>query len=86
MPTLEDDTYAGPRWRYGLVHRPISAYFIGRDGSGDLPHPILHSHRPSRDRRFPHGEADWPCELPADVAERHSLVLVSAPTDLTGRR
>ena len=78
--SLEDDTYPGPRWRYGLMHRPISAYFIGRNGSGDLPHPILFSHRPSRDPRFPHGEADWPCELAADVASHHSLVLVAAPT------
>ncbi len=35
MTTLYDDTYTGPRWRYGLQHRPISNYFIGR---GDGPH------------------------------------------------
>jgi len=80
MPTLCDDSYTGPRWRYGLVHRPISAYFLGRDGSGDLPHPILFSHRASRDPRFPHGEADWPCELAPDVASHHSLALISATT------
>jgi hypothetical protein len=76
VPVLYHDEYSGPRWTYGLQHRPISAYFIGREGSGDLPHPILFSHRPSRDPRFPHGEADWGCEIPSDLAERHSLVLI----------
>ena len=71
--------YSGPRWRYGLQHRPITAYLTGR-GDGDLPYPILFSHRPSNDPRFPHGEADWSVELPADVARHHSLVLVSSPT------
>lgn len=80
MATHFHDEYTGPRWTYGLLHRPISAYFIGSCGSGDLPHPILFSHRPSRDPRFRlHGEADWPCELPPDVARHHSPVLVSAP-------
>lgn len=76
-PTLYDDTYEGPRWRYGLEHRPISQYVIGRNGSGDIPHPILCSHRWSRDRRFPHGEADWPIELTEAQARHHSLVLIS---------
>ena len=56
MPALLDDTYTGPRWRYGLQHRPISYYVIGT-GDGPLPHPILFSHRSSDDPRFPHGEA-----------------------------
>jgi hypothetical protein len=80
MAMLYHDTYTGPRWRYGLQHRPISAYFLGRDGSGDLPHPILFSHRPTPgDRVHPHGVADWPCEIPPDVARHHGLVLVAAP-------
>lgn len=77
--TLYDDTYTGARWRYGLVHRPIYTYFIGRNGSSELPHPIMFSHRWSSDPvRFPHGEADWACELPADLAEHHSLVLIGS--------
>lgn len=80
MPILYDDTYHGPRWRYGLLHRPISSYFIGR-GDGPLPHPILFSHRPSADPRFPHGEADWPCKLPEDQARHHGLVLVGRTDD-----
>ena len=76
MGNLEDDSYHGPRWRYGLLHRPITAYVIGRNGSGNIPHPILFSHRPSNDPRFPHGEADWPFELPENEARHHSLVLV----------
>jgi hypothetical protein len=74
------DTYTGPRWRYGLMHRPISVHVLGRGSSADIPQPILFSHRPSRDPRFPHGEADWPCELAVDVSEDHGLVLVSEPS------
>ena len=81
-PALYDDTYDGPRWRYGLEHRPISNYVIGRNGSSDIPHPILFSHRPSQDRRFPHGEADWPCELSPEQSRHYSLVLVSGPPDV----
>src|SRR5262245_64608530 len=80
MDSLYDDTYDGLRWRYGLQHRPISQYFIGTNGSSDLPHPILFSHRFSRDPRFPHGEADWAVEIPPRLAEHHSLVLISAPS------
>ena len=78
MAVLFDDTYHGPRWRYGLQHRPISSYIIGM-GDDPLPRPILFSHRASKDPRFPHGEADWPCEIPPDVSEHHGLVLVEAP-------
>jgi hypothetical protein len=72
VATHFDDTYTGPRWRYGLQHRPISQYITGTS----IPLPILFSHRPSRDPRFPHGEANWPCELPDDAAEHHGLVLI----------
>jgi hypothetical protein len=81
MATFCDDTYTGPRWRYGLQHRPISSYFLGRDGSARIPHPILFSHRQSRDPRFPHGTADWPVELPEEEARHHSLVLIGRVED-----
>lgn len=70
---LFDDTYTGPRWRYGLQHRPISSYF----GMASLPAPILFTHRPSDDPRFPHGTAEWPCQIPADQAAQLGLVELS---------
>lgn len=79
--SLYDDTYKGPRWRYGLEHRPITQYF----NVGTFPDPILFSDRP--DPRFPyHGTADWPCEIPEEEARHHSLVLVSAPALLDRAR
>lgn len=76
-PSLHDDLYTGPRWRYGLQHRPITSYF----NVGSFPDPILFSHRWSDNPRFPHGEADWPCEIPADEASHHSLELISWTDD-----
>lgn len=78
-PTLYDDTYTGPRWRYGLEHRPLTNYF----NVGSFPDPILFSNRP--DPRFPyHGTAEWPCRIPIEEARHHSLVLVEWPDDECG--
>jgi hypothetical protein len=71
---LYHDTYDGPRWRYGLVHRPITSYF----NVPGLPDPIIKSNLP--DSRYPyHGVADWPEPIPEEEARHHSLVLVAAP-------
>lgn len=75
MADLYDDTYHGARWRYGLLHRPITAYLTVRS----IPHPILFSHRQSAE--YPHGTADWPVELPEAEARHHSLVLVGRVDD-----
>lgn len=67
---LYDDTYTGPRWRYGLEHRPLANYF-----NLSFPDPILFSDRPDPRFRY-YGTADWPCEIPEEEARHHSLVLI----------
>jgi hypothetical protein len=75
MAALYDDSYSGPRWRYGLLHRPLANYF-----NLSFPDPILFSDRP--DPRFPYyGTAEWPCEIPEEEAWHHSLVLLTTPPD-----
>ena len=74
MPkALYDDTYTGPRWTYGLEHRPIVNYF-----NLSFPDPILFSNRPDPRFRY-YGTADWPCEIPEEEARHHSLVLLKSP-------
>lgn len=65
-----DDTYTGPRWRYGLALRPISAHGPG----STIDDFIIYSHRPSTDPRCPHGEVDYPREIPEEIARRLNLV------------
>ena len=74
-PALYDDTYTGPRWRYGLEHRPLANYF-----NLSFPDPILHSDRPDPRFRY-YGTAEWPCEIPEDEARHHSLVLLGRPVE-----
>jgi hypothetical protein len=40
-PTLYDDTYAGPRYRYGLTYRPLASANVpqGWIVFSDRPHP-----------------------------------------------
>jgi hypothetical protein len=64
-----DDTYTGPRFRYGLPLRPLSSY-AGSQAS-DF---ILWSNRTHP--TYPHGSACWPRELPARVAWDLDLVLI----------
>ena len=62
-----DDTYAGPRWIYGLQNRPAGygATPKGRIAGGDKQHP-----------RFRHGIIQYPFELsPKDVSS-YELTLV----------
>lgn len=71
MPYLFDDTYTGPRWRYGLTLRPLA-----QNGNSLVGDWITLSDRRSRDPRFPHGTADWPRELLPEQAKHHGLVLI----------
>ena len=54
MDYLFDDTYIGPRYRYGLAHRPLAI--------GSVPRGyIIQSLKP--DARFAHGVLEYAQEL-----------------------
>lgn len=65
---LFDDTYAGPRWRYGLPRRHLVSY-LATPVSGW----ILYSERRIDDPRFPFGTIDYPRELTDAEARQHVL-------------
>ena len=67
---LFDDSYKGPRWRYGLTLRPITQYA----GALGLEEWIVFSDRPSDDPRFPHGTIDYAREIPESIAVAVDLV------------
>jgi hypothetical protein len=64
---LFDDTYAGPRWRYGLRFRPLRSWNVP-DGW------ILGSDRPHPD--YAHGTAQWPRRLGLGETTAYELILV----------
>jgi hypothetical protein len=69
VPPVWSDQYHGPRWRYGLVYRPLTAdAFLPRDF-------ILGSQGPAT-AAYPHGSVDYPYRLPDAVVKGHELVLV----------
>ncbi len=55
---LFDDTYRGPRWRYGLTARHI-VYHL-ETPANDW---IMYSERPTTEARFPFGTVEYPREL-----------------------
>lgn len=76
MDILYDDSYQGPRWRYGLQYRPITSYLGCRDLATDERIPwILFSGRPSADPRCrTFGTFDCAMELSPFTCEQFSLV------------
>lgn len=78
--TLHNNTYKGPRWRYGLTLRPLL--------SSSLPDSfIIHSDRV--DGAYRHGTIDYPHPLGQDVIKREDMVFIAhikgqgAPIDYT---
>ena len=65
-----DDTYAGPRWTYGLTYRPLCSASVP-DGW------IVFSNRPHSD--YPHGTIQYPHPLTAHQCAAYELVLVRRP-------
>jgi hypothetical protein len=63
-----DDTYRGPRWRYGLSRRHL-VHYLGTS----VADWILYSERHGEDPRFPFGTVDYPRPLPEEEARRHEL-------------
>lgn len=64
-----DDTYIGPRWRYGLQYRPLLS------GGAVPPGHITWSDRASTDPRFRlYGTVDFPRELTQHEVEAYQLV------------
>lgn len=73
-----DDTYTGPRWRYGLVYRPLVA------GTANVPRGwILHSDRPHPQLR--HGTVDFPRELTPEEVARYELLPLGEEDRLPGQ-
>jgi hypothetical protein len=67
MATLFDDTYLGPRWRYGLTLRPL--------GAGVPSGWIVFSDRPSEDPRCrAFGTVEYPLPLAPDQVKQLSLI------------
>lgn len=63
---LFDDTYFGPRWRYGLVYRPLVT------GKANVPPGwIIQSNRPHPG--FNHGTVDFPFELTTKQVKQYEL-------------
>ena len=62
-----DDTYDGPRWRYGLNHRPLDSLSMPRGF-------ILFSDREHPHYRF--GTVDYPRELSPDEQVDYQIVFV----------
>lgn len=75
-PALYDDTYDGPRWRYGLQYRGITQYMGCRDLETDELIPwVVFSGRKSDDPRFrTFGTYDAAMELSAFTCKQFSLV------------
>jgi len=71
-----DDTHSGPRWTYGLTHRPLAAFAIPNGW-------IIQSDRVHPDYRY--GTVDYPRALTADEVASYELVLVGPlePLDAT---
>jgi hypothetical protein len=64
-----NDTYAGPRWRYGLQYRPL---LLGGATPEDF---IVFSDRASADPRCRlYGTVDFPRELTAQEVTSYQLV------------
>lgn len=61
---IYDDTYNGPRYRYGLTLRPLAMVHIPKDF-------ILWSDR--RHPEYPYGTVDYPVQLSADDVSAYSL-------------
>jgi len=81
---LFDDTYRGPRWRYGLTARHI-VYHLASPANDW----IMYSERPSTDARFPFGTAEYPRELSEHETRTLQLVplgQVTASTASSGSR
>lgn len=76
IPALYDDTYDGPRWRYGLQYRAITQYMNCRDLVTDEPIPwILFSGRAHDDPRFRNfGTFDSALELSERTCDQFSLI------------
>jgi len=69
MTQLYDDTYSGPRWRYGLTYRPLVT------GTANVPKGwIIWSDRPHAD--FRHGTVDFPRELTAHEFQTYELTFL----------
>ena len=72
MPTsptpLYDDTYAGPRWRYGLRYRPLGYAQVpnGWIIFSDRPHPAYHF-----------GTVEYSRPLTTHEEEQFSLILLA---------
>lgn len=62
---LYDDTYDGPRWTYGCLHRPVAlgAVPAGWIVFGGRAHPA-----------YPFGTIDYPHRLEPQVARQMGLV------------
>ncbi len=70
MPRAEsyfDDTYTGPRWRYGLSLRPLGPYNVP-DGA------IIGSW--DRDGRFAYGTVAYPRELTREECDHYDLTWI----------
>lgn len=66
---LFDDSYHGPRWKYGLQYRPLVT------GGGAPDDFIVYSDRSSTDPRFRlFGTVDYPRELSDGEIESYQLV------------
>lgn len=66
---LFDDTYIGPRWRYGLMYRPLVT------GGGAPDDWIVYSDRSSTDPRFKRfGTVDYPRQLEAEEVGAFQLI------------
>jgi hypothetical protein len=64
---LYDDTYSGPRYRYGLVYRPLVFAQVPAGW-------IIFSNR--QDPNFRHGTVDYPFEISSEIVEAYQLVFV----------
>ena len=66
---LYDDTYKGPRWRYGLQYRPLATCHVPKGW-------IIWSDRPHSD--FPaFGPVAFPRELTAEEVSGYQIVFVA---------
>lgn len=65
-PIIYDDTYVGPRWRYGHTLRPVTHGPQGFIVLSGRPHPDFPSF----------GTADYPRQLTAFEVNQFDLVLL----------
>lgn len=61
---LYNDTYTGPRWRYGLIFRPMAGCHVPKGW-------IVWSDK--KDPAYRWGTVDYPFELPADQVAAFEL-------------